>query len=257
MKMPFLTRSSSMRIILPEFEEAPRRSRGRNVRAGLQRGLGLQGHNLVEQLRQDKLYNRAMELARNRTLLGERNRMNLYLILRFGFDGLAAGHVVEFGTYRGGNALFLAAVCKELYPDMKVYAFDTFGGMPPTDPQRDTYRAGDFSDAGYDDLLELIERQKIDNLHLVRGLFEDTAEDALKNIGSVRLCHIDCDIYSAVKYSYDVSRKYMVDGGYWVLDDCLYADCIGAMEAVEEVMIQRDCRFAEQVFPHLVYRNWP
>jgi hypothetical protein len=28
------------------------------------------------------------------------------------------------------------------------------------------------------------------------------------------------------------------------------------MEAVEETLIQRDRRFAEQVYPHLVYRNW-
>ncbi|MER9683718.1 TylF/MycF family methyltransferase [Mesorhizobium sp. M0184] len=246
-----------MTIVLPEFGEAFRRSRGRNVRAGLQRGVGLQDHNLAEQLHQDKLYNKAMELAQNRTVLTEQNRMNLYLILRFGFDSLAAGHIVEFGTYRGGSALFMAAVCKELYPDMKVYAFDTFEGMPPTDPQRDLYRAGDFGDAEFEDLLEIIEREKIENLHLVRGRFEDTAEDALKNIGAVRLSHIDCDIYTAVKYSYDISRKYMVDGGYWVFDDCLYADCMGAMEAVEELTIQRDGRFAEQVFPHLVYRNWP
>jgi hypothetical protein len=27
------------------------------------------------------------------------------------------------------------------------------------------------------------------------------------------------------------------------------------MEAVEENLIQRDGRFAEQVYPHLVYRN--
>jgi hypothetical protein len=29
------------------------------------------------------------------------------------------------------------------------------------------------------------------------------------------------------------------------------------MEAVEEVVIQRDGRFAEQSWPHLVYRNLP
>lgn len=246
-----------MTIILPEFEEAPERSRGRNVRAGFQRAVGLQEGDLAEQLHRDKLYNRAMQLARKRTVVAEQNRMNLYLILRFGFDGLAPGHIVEFGSYRGGNALFMAAVCQELHPGMNVYAFDTFDGMPATDPQRDGHRAGDFKDAGYEELLEVIEKEKIDNLHLIRGLFQDTAEETMKNVGSVRLNHVDCDIYSAVKYSYDVSRKYMVDGGYWVFDDCLYSGCLGAMEAVEETTIQRDGRFAEQVFPHLVYRNWP
>jgi hypothetical protein len=164
--------------------------------------------------------------------------------------------VVEFGAYRGGNALFMAAVCRELHPGMRVYAFDTFEGMPATDPSRDAHRAGDFRDAGYEDLVEAIRKEGIDNLELVRGLFEDTAEEKLKEIGSVRLNHVDCDIYSAVRYSYDVTRPHMVEGGYWAFDDALYSSCIGAMEAVEETLIQRDGRFAEQVYPHLVYRNW-
>lgn len=241
---------------LNRFEDAPTRLRGRNIRAGYQRGWGLQFGDLVGKVHQDRLYAKAVKLARNRTVVAEQNRMNLYLIIRFGFEGLTPGHIVEFGAYRGGNALFMAAVCKELYPEMKVYAFDTFEGMPVTDSSRDAHRAGDFKDAGHDELVGVIEKEKLDNLVLVRGLFEDTAPDALKGIGNVRLNHIDCDIYSAVKYSYDVTRDHMVDGGYWVFDDSLYSSCIGAMEAVEETLIQRDGRFAEQVYPHLVYRNW-
>ena len=149
-----------MTIVLPKFEEAPTRSRGRNVRAGYQRGWGLQFGDLTGQLHQDKLYNRAMKLARKRTVVSEHNRMNLYLILRFGFEGLAPGHIVEFGAYRGGNALFMAAVCRELHPGMKVYAFDTYEGMPATDPERDAHRAGDFKDAGYNELVEIIESEK-------------------------------------------------------------------------------------------------
>lgn len=242
-------------VQLTRFEDAPTRTRGRNVRAGYQRGWGLQFGDLAGQIHQDPLYNRALKIAQDRTVVSEQNRMNLFLILKFGFEGVSPGHIVEFGAYKGGNALFMAAVCRELHPEMKVYAFDTFEGMPPTDPSRDAHRAGDFKDAGYNELVEVIRKEGLDNLELVRGLFEDTAEAALKRIGAVRLNHIDCDIYSAVKYSYDVSRPHMVDGGYWVFDDSLYSSCIGAMEAVEETLVQRDGRFAEQVYPHLVYRN--
>jgi hypothetical protein len=241
---------------LTHFEDAPTRQRGRNIQAGYQRGWGLQFGDLIGQIHRDSLYTKAMRLARNRTVVSEQNRMNLYLVIRFGFEGLAPGHIVEFGAYRGGNALFMAAVCKELHPGTKVYAFDTFDGMPATDPNRDAHRAGDFKDSGYNDLIKVIEKEKLDNIVLVRGLFEETAPTALKDIRNVRLNHIDCDIYSAVKYSYDVSRDYMVGGGYWIFDDALYSSCIGAMEAVEETLIQRDGRFAEQVYPHLVYRNW-
>jgi Macrocin-O-methyltransferase (TylF) len=252
-----LTRRKTTMVTLPTgFKDTPTRSRGRNVQAGYQRGWGLQFSDLTGQLHQDKLYNEALQLSHGRTVVSEANRMNLYLIIRFGLEGLAPGHITEFGTYRGGNALFMARLCQELHPGMNVYAFDTYEGMPETDSTRDAHKKGDFKDAGYEEILRLIDKHKLDNLKLVRGLFEDTAPTALPDIGKIRINHIDCDIYSGVKYSYDASRPHMVEGGYWVFDDSLYSSCIGAMEAVEEVLIQRDGRFAEQVYPHLVYRNF-
>ena len=241
---------------LPLFDEAPTRSRGRNIRSGYQRGWGLQFGDLAGQLHQDTLYNEAMKMAKGRTVVSEHNRMNIYLMIRFGFENLEPGHIVEFGAYKGGNALFMAKLCQELHPEMKVYAFDTYEGMPETDKDRDAHRAGDFMDADFDTLVTLRDKYKLHNLEFVRGLFEDTAPTAVPEIGTIRLNHIDCDIYSAVKYSYECTKNALVDGGYWAFDDALYSSCIGAMEAVEEVLINRDGRYAEQVYPHLVYRNW-
>ena len=52
--------------------------------------------------------------------------------------------------------------------------------------------------------------------------------------------HIDCDIYSAVAYCYDVSKGALVRGGYILLDDPVTASYLRALEAVEAYMIQRD-----------------
>lgn len=242
-------------VKLPEFKSSSTCLKGRDIRAGYQRGWGLQFGDLVGQLHRDRLYQEALRLAGARTLVAEINRMNIYLILRFAFYDLLPGHIVEFGAYKGGNAIFMAKICQELHPGTKIYAFDTFEGMPETDPGRDAHRKGDFNDAGYEEILRLIDKYKLDNLELVRGLFEDTAPSKLEEMGSIRLNHVDCDIYSAVKYSYECSKPYMVEGGYWVFDDSLYSSCIGAMEAVEETLIRRDGRHAEQVYPHLVFRN--
>jgi len=243
------------RITLPVFDGIAKRSRGRDLAAGYARGWGLEFGDLRDQVGNDPLYQSACALAQHRTLVAETKRMNIYLILRFGFTHLPPGHIVEFGTYRGGNAIFMAKVCQELHPGVRVYALDTFEGMPPTDPTHDAHGPGDFKDAGYPELATAVKDFGLDNLVLVRGRFEDTAEAALKEMSSVRLAHIDCDIYSAVAYSYRASKPYMVDGGYWVFDDPLYSSCIGAMEAVEEHVIQADGKFAEQTFPHLVYRS--
>ena len=113
---PAEERPGSMDIKLPDFPQAAVRDRGRNLRAGYQRGWGLQFGDLKGQVDRDELYHQAFKLAKGRTVVSEMNRMNLYLILRFGFAGLAPGHIVEFGAYRGGNALFMAKVCQVMHP---------------------------------------------------------------------------------------------------------------------------------------------
>jgi hypothetical protein len=247
---------SNAEIALTGFDDAPTRARGRDIQAGYRRGWGLQYSDLAERIRMDPLYNEALALATGRSLISEMNRMNLYLIIRFGLADVG-GHIVEFGAYRGGNALFMAMLCKELSPGRKVVAFDTFAGMPDTDASRDAHRQGDFADTMYEDALEAAARHGLDNLSFVKGLFSDTAPEVLPALGEIALNHVDCDIYDSVRYSYDASLPYMAHGGYWAFDDSLYSSCIGAMEAVEEVVIRRDGRYAEQVFPHLVYRNLP
>ena len=47
----------------------------------------------------------------------------------------------------------------------------------------------------------------------------------------------------------------MAPGGYWVFDDPLTPDCIGAAEAVEDVLIKRDGLNSEQLYPHYVFRE--
>ena len=89
----------------------------------------------------------------------------------------------------------------------------------------------------------------------MQGKFEDTASHALKELQRVALCHIDCDIRSGIQSAYDTTRPHMVPGGYWVFDDPLQPTCLGATEAVEDLLIRRDALNAEQVWPHLVFRE--
>ena len=67
------------------------------------------------------------------------------------------------------------------------------------------------------------------------------------------LAHIDCDIYSAVKYAQEQVWPHMTKGGYVVYDDADAPTCIGATEAVEELIMDRRLH-AEQVWPHWVFR---
>lgn len=240
---------------LPVFNNIPEGIRnGRNVREGYARGWGLQFGDLKQKILADPLYQEALGMARGRTVQSEDNRMNMYLIMKFFFGSLAMGHIAEFGSYRGGSAIFMAKVCSVLHPGVQVYAFDTFDGMPETDASIDAHNAGDFKDANFDDLQNYIAKSGLSNLKLVRGLFQDTAPAALNEIRQIRMLHIDCDIRSAVIYSYEVTKPQMIPGGYICLDDALFSSCLGATEAVEDLLIRRDGLNSEQIFPQFTFR---
>jgi hypothetical protein len=73
----------------------------------------------------------------------------------------------------------------------------------------------------------------------------------------VLLAHIDCDVYDAVAYAWETVQPCMAPGGYVVFDDAHTSGCLGATEAVEELVIRRDGLHCEQIWPHFVFRVWP
>ena len=120
-------------IELPEFTSIPDGLfKGRSVRDGYCRGWGLPFGELESQIAKDTLYQEAFALSKGYTVQSENNRMNIFLLIKFYLENLPMGHITEFGSYKGGSAIFMAKVCQALHPNMKVYAFDTFSGMPET-----------------------------------------------------------------------------------------------------------------------------
>ena len=247
-----------MKNYLPQLNDIPKELRnGRSIHDGYVRGWGLQFGDLRDQIRKDPLYTDAMALSKGRTVVSEDNRMNLFLILRFFLGKIPSGHIMEFGSYKGGNALFLAYVADKLYPGMKVYSLDTFTGMPVTDAAIDAHRQGDFQDVDLHELRQFASANGVKNLEFAQGLFQDTAPTILRQARQISLAHIDCDIYSSVAYSYEAVRPYMVAGGYLVFDDAAVSSCLGATEAVEALLIRRDGLNSEQIYPQFVFRASP
>lgn len=227
---------------------------GRCPYEGYQRGWGLEFGGLKEQVEADPLYKEAAELGADRSILGGMKRHNLFLILRFFLGRISFGHIIELGVHRGGNVLFMAHVARALHPGLRIYALDTFSGMPETDQAVDAHQAGDFRDADLEGLRERAREAGLSNIVIRQGLFEDTAPEALQEAGAIALAHVDCDIRSAVAYGYEVVRPFMVAGGYIVFDDATVSSCLGATEAVEELVIARDGLRSEQIYPHFVFR---
>jgi hypothetical protein len=227
---------------------------GRNLKDGYIRGCGLQFGNLANLCVTDPLFAHAHGITQDRAAISDNNLLNLFMLLKFYLSRLPLGHIAEFGSFRGGSAIFMAIVAQELCPGTKVFAFDSFAGMPQTDARRDAHKAGDFANVDEEEIRLFAEKVGVRNLELVKGFFDESIPRAMPSIGRLRLAHIDCDLYDAVVTSYEGSKAAMVPGGYIVFDDPLVASCLGAFQAIEDLVIRRDGLCAEQVFPHLVYR---
>ncbi len=250
-----LDESTAMESLLQELHEANDDSvlGGRHMLAGCVRTQALQSQKVLAFIEEDSLFQESFRLAEERTVVVKINLQNIFLIMKYGMKNIE-GDIIEFGSYRGGSALFMANVARGLGLKTTIYALDTFEGMPATDAILDLHVAGDFDNADYDSLSEDIQKMGFENIVTVKGLFEKTTPELLCNTKKIILAHIDCDIYSAVKYAITSVGPYMhVAGGYLILDDPLCPSCLGAFQAVEEELIMKGFR-AEQSFPQLVYR---
>lgn len=231
---------------------------GRNIGEGYQRGWGLRYGEVKKGVETDSDFTSCYTLVSGRSLLTAERIMNLFLIMKFYLPPVVKDEpftIIEFGSYRGGSAIFMASLAKRLGLKATIFALDTFEGMPETDSVLDAHNEGDFNNVDLSEIIAYSNSLGLDNLHFVKGLFEDTAYSLLKKADRVALSHIDCDIYSAVVYAYEIVKPCMLKGGYIVFDDATEPSCLGATYAVEKYLIQRDKLNCEQIYPHYVFRS--
>lgn len=228
--------------------------KGRNPYQGYQRGWGLEFGDLKQKILADPLYIEGFKLSRNASIVAHTKQMNIFLIIKYFLSKIPFGHIIEYGSYACGNAIFMATIAREIDANIKVYALDSFEGMPASDWDIDYHTAGDFGDVDLNEIKSYVKKIGLTNIEFVKGYFEDT-EYILKQIKNISLAHIDCDIYSSVKFSYESVMPYVVNEGYIIFDDPLASSCLGANEVVEEIVIRQDGLNSEQVYPHHVFRK--
>ena len=136
------------------------------------------------------------------------------------------GDVVECGVYKGGTAKILA----ELVPDRPLHLFDTFAGMPETDPSRDLHKPGDFADTTLESVRAYLSGHT--NVNCVAGMIPQSL--AVVHDRKFSFVHIDLDIYSSIKAACEFFYPRLEPGGILLFDDYGYPSCPGARAAVDE-----------------------
>lgn len=227
--------------------------KGRNVIAGYVRSWGLQFNIIRSFVQQDPIYIESLKLVEKVHLTHEVSLMNIFLIMKYGLPS-SCGDIIEFGSYRGGSAIFIANVAKRLGITGTVYALDTFTGLPTPDPVLDFLVTNDFKNNSFESLSEHISKLDLPNLLPIKGTFQETASDLLRRSQKILLAYLDCKTYESTRYALSAVLPHMhAQGGYLLLHDPIHSDGLGPLQAVEE-MVDEYHLHAEQSYPHMVYR---
>jgi O-methyltransferase len=147
-----------------------------------------------------------------------------------------AGEWWECGVYKGGTAMLLGSLIEQIRPPspIRLRLFDTFVGMPQTDPERDLHQQGDFADTD-----EQSVRSRVP--YAFASLHKGLIPESFTGLESARiaLAHIDVDIYSSITSCCEFIYPRMLGGGFMVFDDYGFPTCPGARQAVDEFFAER------------------
>jgi hypothetical protein len=164
--------------------------------------------------------------ARAHTMIGLRRlrglRVCVEAVLREGIPG----DFIETGAWRGGAAIYLRAIL-EAYddPDRRVWAADSFQGLPRPDGDRYPADVGD-DHHSYPELAVSLGEVR-DNFHrygllddrvcFLEGWFRDTLPSA--PIERLALMRLDGDMYESTIQALESLYDRLSPGGYVIVDD--------------------------------------
>ena len=138
------------------------------------------------------------------------------------------GEAAEIGVYQGGTARLLSKTLSNT--GKTLHLFDTFSGMPATDPSRDIVQEGDFRDTSLQTVREYL--GDCENVEFHPGFFPDTGR--VVEAKRFSFVHIDVDIYQSVKDCCEFFYPRMSPGGIMLMDDYGSRNCPGVRQAAEE-----------------------
>ncbi|MBE6100540.1 MAG: methyltransferase [Selenomonas ruminantium] len=156
--------------------------------------------------------------------------------------GVNEGNVAELGVYKGN----FAKEINRVFPDRKLYLFDTFGGFDEKDDRieqasgfSEKDQVGYFSDTSPEYVLG---RMPYRDKCIVRpGFFPDTAQGLEDE--RFAFVNIDADLYAPILAGLKWFVPRMVTGGIVLVHDYYSTAFTGAREAVDEYANEYGLRF--------------
>lgn len=159
------------------------------------------------------------------------------------------GDFVECGVWKGGNIILFKLIADQQQLNKKIYAFDTFEGMPEPggmdfdlkniDAKKtfNKYKDKDIKWC-YSTLDEVksniksFDKNYIDFYSFIKGKVEETLNDEKNLPNKISLLRLDTDFFESTKKELEILFPKLVSGGVLIIDD--YGHWKGAKRAVDE-----------------------
>jgi O-methyltransferase len=168
------------------------------------------------------------------TMLGTRQFDNMQACITDVLKTGVEGDFLEAGVWRGGMTIFMRAVLKAYgISDRRVWAADSFAGLPKPDGAQDSY--------GWSPGVMAVSLQDVRNnfsryglldqqVEFVKGYFDKTLPEA--PIPRLSVLRVDADLYESTRVVLQCLYPKLSPGGYAIFDD--YQNLPDCRRAIDE-----------------------
>jgi hypothetical protein len=178
------------------------------------------------------------------TMIHIPNLNNIQDLLMYIMENNIEGDLIETGVWRGGAVILMAAINKFYNLNKKVYACDSYEGLPKNSPHtEDNIVNGNDKRFDYAVSLEEVKNNFIkydlldDNIIFVKGFFEDTMKDI--KIDKISMLRLDGDMYISTIVVLEALYDKVTQNGVIIIDD-YHWDIAGCGNAVDDFREKRN-----------------
>lgn len=143
--------------------------------------------------------------------------------------------MLEVGVWRGGTGALMAERARSLGLDATVVLADTFRGVVGAGSEDPWYRGGEHVDTSVGLVEDLLRGFPGVRSEIAEGVFPGDTGEALAD-RSLRLVHIDVDVYDAAKATLEWAWPRLGVGGLVIFDDYGFYECEGLAALGAELM---------------------
>jgi len=178
-------------------------------------------------------YQAALQLGKSRSDCAPHYVNDLVALVRQSNN--IPGCIVECGSYRCGMSIAMAATAEYYKSYKRVYACDTFGGLPYDDQQ--TFLG--FANTNFDEILEATAPF---NICFIRGRHEDTIPTFPKQ--PISLIFLDSDFYSSHKVVLEYLWPMLSPNGSIIFHDWTFEGVQAAVKEFFTTERQAECDYS-------------